>query len=72
MLGGVHVLWTILVVLGWAQPLVEFSMWAHMAHTAVIIGPFDAIAAVTVIVVAAFIGYCVGYIAGTVWNRVHG
>ena len=71
MLGGIHLLWSILVALGWAQALANFSMWAHMVHMALIIGPFDAGAAVTLIIVASLIGYCVGYLAGTVWNRVH-
>lgn len=70
-LGGVHLLWSLLVLLGWAQALVNFSMWAHMARVAVIVGPFDVVAAITVIVIAAAIGYCVGYILATVWNKVH-
>lgn len=71
MLGGLHVLWSLLVLLGWAQPLVEFSMWAHMARSAIIIGPFDVAAATTVIIIASLIGYGVGYMVATVWNRVH-
>ena len=71
MLGGWHILWSLLVLVGWAQPLVDFSMWAHMVHTAVIIGPFEVGAAVTVIVVASLVGYAVGYIVATVWNKVH-
>lgn len=70
-IGGWHVLWSLLILLGWAQLLVEFSMWAHMIHIAVIIGPFDVSAAATVIIIASIIGYCVGYIIATVWNRVH-
>ena len=56
-LGGWHVVWSLLVLLGWAQALVEFSMWAHMAHFAVIIGPFDVSAAATVIIIASIVGY---------------
>jgi len=37
----------------------------------VVAGPFDAGASATVIVLAAIIGYAVGYILATVWNRVH-
>ena len=70
-LGGWHVAWSLLVLVGWAQPLLNFSMWAHMAHVAVIVGPFEAGAAATVIIVATAIGYGVGYILATVWNRVH-
>ena len=69
--GGLHVLWSVLVLLNWAQPLLDFSLWAHMVRVPVIIGPFDATAALTVIVVAACVGYAVGYAGATVWNRIH-
>ena len=72
MLGGVHVLWSLLVFLGWAQGLVNFSMWAHMITSGPTVGPFDITAAATVIVVACLVGYAVGYAAGTVWNKIHG
>ena len=71
MLGGFHVLWSVLVFLGWAQALVNFSMWAHMVESGPVFGPFDATSALTVIVVASCIGYAVGFILSTVWNKVH-
>ena len=71
MLGGVHVVWSVLIFLGWAEPLLNFSLWAHMVHTDVAIGPFDATAAVTVIVVATIVGYALGYAIATVWNKMH-
>ena len=70
-IGGWHVVWSLLVLLGWGQSLVNFSLWAHMLQVPVVAGPFDAAAAATVIVLAAIIGYAVGYILATVWNRVH-
>ena len=71
LLGGVHALWSLFVLLGFAQPLINFSMWAHMIEPGVTIAPFDAQAAVTLIVVATAIGYGVGYAMATVWNKVH-
>ncbi|TSC85602.1 MAG: Uncharacterized protein G01um10148_988 [Parcubacteria group bacterium Gr01-1014_8] len=70
-LGGVHVLWSALVLLGWAQPLVNFSMWAHMVEKGITIKPFEFGAAITVIIVASCVGYCVGYALSTIWNKVH-
>ena len=70
-LGGLHFVWSILVLLGWAQPLVEFSMWAHMVQMPVTIGPFDLVAAVTVICIASCIGFAVGVVFSKVWNKVH-
>ena len=71
LVGGLHVLWSVLVFFNLAQPLYNFILWAHMVHIPVIIGPFDAVAAATVIIVAACVGYVVGFAGATVWNRIH-
>ena len=71
-LGGVHLVWAILVALGWAQSLVNFSLWAHMVNMPVIIKAFDLSAAVTVIVVATIVGYVIGYAFARIWNQTHG
>jgi len=69
--GGLHLLWTVFVALGWAQGLMNFSAWAHMVEPPLTFKPFDPTAAVTVIVVAAVIGYVVGTIFARVFNRAH-
>lgn len=71
LLGGLHVIWSILVALGWAQALATFSLWAHMVSLPFVVGAFDPSAAVTVIVVAAIVGYAIGYAFASIWNRVH-
>ena len=71
MLGGLHVLWSLFVLLGWAQGLINFSSWAHMLKTApVIIASFNLTAAITLIIVASCIGYGIGYAFATVHNKV--
>jgi len=71
LLGGWHVVWSILVATGLGQILYEFILWAHMIHLAVTIGPFDLRASLTLIVVTAIFGYVTGYIASLAWNRLH-
>ena len=72
MLGGFHVLWSVLVLLGWAQWLINFSSWAHMLKTSpVLVGSFNLTQAVTVIVVAGCVGYAIGYAFATVHNKVY-
>lgn len=69
--GGVHLVWAILVALGWAQALVNFSLWAHMVGAPIVIKAFDISAATTVVVIAAIVGWIVGNIFARIWNRVH-
>ena len=71
LIGGWHLVWVILVVLGWAQPLINFIFWAHMIRPVYVVGPFDAVAAVTLLVITFSSGYVFGYIGGSLWNRLH-
>ena len=71
LLGGIHLVWAVLVALGWAQALVNFSMWAHMVNTSVVVQGFNFIAALTVVVVASFVGCVIGYAFARLWNRLH-
>ena len=71
LLGGWHLLWSLLVLSGVAQSIYDFVLWAHMIHLSIVIGPFDATAAVTLVVFTGVMGYIIGYTGAWVWNRVH-
>lgn len=70
-LGGWHLVWSILVLLGVAGAIYNFILWAHMIHLDLTVGPFDVAASVTLVIVTAIAGYVVGYISALVWNRFH-
>lgn len=71
LVGGMHLVWAIVVALGWGQSLVNFSQWAHMVAVPIVVKPFDISAAITVIVVAAIVGCVVGYAFAHIWNWLH-
>lgn len=71
LVGGLHLVWAVLVALGWAQTLVNFSMWAHMVSVPVVVKAFDLSAAVTVVIVATFVGFFIGYVFAKIWNWLH-
>lgn len=68
---GIHVIWILLVLVGWAQPLINFIHWAHMLVPDVQVAPFSLTAAITLIVVTWLVGYIVGMAFATSWNRLH-
>ena len=61
LIGGWHLLWSLLVLIGWAQPLMDFVFWAHMIKPIYVVKPFDPLAAVTLVVITAVIGYGFGF-----------
>ncbi len=65
-----HLVWSLIVALGWGQAWVDFVTWAHMVHATYVVGPFDAAASLIVIVLAFAIGYAVGFVFANVWNKV--
>lgn len=71
LIGGWHLLWSLLVLLRWAQPVIDFIFWAHMIQPIYVIKPFDSSAAVALIGIAAVIGYVFGFLGALIWNRLH-
>lgn len=63
--------WSLLVLSGFGQTLSDFVFWAHMIHVDVVIGPFDLVAAVTLVLMTTVVGYILGYLGAWVWNRMH-
>ena len=70
-LGGWHLVWSILVALGWAQPLINFILGLHMLSVPVQVLPFNITTAGLLIIVTFAVGYMVGKIFATIWNSVH-
>ncbi len=70
-ISGLHILWSLVVLVGLGQAWVDFVTWAHMIHASYVVGQFDIGAALTVIILAAIIGFVVGFAFATVWNRIH-
>jgi hypothetical protein len=71
LIGGWHVCWSLLVLLGCAQPIIDFVFWAHMIQPVYVVKPFDPLAAITLIVVTAITGYVFGFIGALIWNKLH-
>ncbi len=71
MMMGFHALWSVLVLVGWGQSIMNFVFWVHMIHVPYTVGPFDAVAAGTLLVFTGVFGYVMGYVLAIVWNKIH-
>jgi hypothetical protein len=71
LLGGWHLVWVLLVLVGWAQPMLDFIFWLHLIKPVYTIEPFALGRAVGLVVLTAVVGYVGGWLFGLVWNRLH-
>jgi hypothetical protein len=65
----VHIVWSVLVALGWAQAVSDFVLWAHMVTLPHTVGPFDWTASLTVIILSFLIGGVLGAVFSKIWNH---
>lgn len=72
LIGGWHLAWSAMVLFGWAQPILDFIFWAHMIRPVYIVKSFDPMAAITLIITTAALGYTSGLLGAMVWNKLHG
>ncbi len=66
-----HVGWSILVMLGLAQPLYNWALSLHAIEVPVTIGEMSIGGAIVLVVVAFVMGNIVGWIFASVWNKVN-
>jgi hypothetical protein len=71
LLGSWHLLWSLLVALGLAQPLIDFLFWIHFIKPVYVIEPFALMRAAILVIVTATIGYVSGFVFALLWNRIH-
>ena len=68
-LGLWHAFWAFLVWIGAAQWLIDFIFRLHMIAPPYKITGFSLVAAASLVLVTASIGYASGLVIGLIWNR---
>lgn len=71
LLGGMHLLWALLVASGFAQPVMDFIFWLHFIRPVYVIDGFDAARAAGLVALTGAIGYAMGIAFALLWNRLH-
>lgn len=70
-LGGAHLLWSLFVALGIAQPLLGFIFRLHMIQPAYVVAPFDMSLAIGLVLITFVIGCIAGFLFALLWNWAH-
>jgi Mg/Co/Ni transporter MgtE len=71
LIGGWHFVWSLLVGIGWAQPIIDFAFWPHMIKPVYAVKPLDALAAVTLVMLTSVIGCLLGSVGPIIWSQLH-
>ena len=64
----IHLVWSVLLALGWTKPLADFILQLHHIQLSYSIADFSLLTAVYLIVVTFVVGYAFGFIFATGWN----
>lgn len=71
LLAILHAVWSLLVAVGLAKPLLDWAMSLHFLNFQYSLSPFSFSNALMLVVVTGVIGYVVGCVLGWLWNFVH-
>jgi len=67
-IGLCHVVWSLLVAIGFAQALIDFVFRVHFIQPPWVIAPFRADLAFALIAITSIIGYVMGWVLAAMWN----
>ncbi len=70
-IGGVHLVWALLVAAGVAQPVIDFIFRLHFIRPVYVVEAFDPLRAVVLVLLSGASGYVIGAAFAFLWNRVH-
>ena len=71
LLGGIHLLWALLVASSFAQPVMDFVFWLHFIRPVYVIEGFDLARAAGLVALTGAIGYAMGAAFALLWNQLH-
>jgi len=70
-IGGWHLVWSLLIIIGLAQVFLDFIFWAHMIANPYKVTGFTLTQSLILIFATFVIGYIGGFVFAKVWNTTH-
>ena len=69
--GLIHLVWSLLIAFGWAQPLMNFIYGMHSLNNPFTVMPFSLGRSAGLVVITFAVGCIVGNVFAMIWNKFH-
>jgi hypothetical protein len=66
-----HAVWALLVMVGFAQPLLDWIFWLHFLSNPIQVDMFGLTRAIMLVAFTFAVGYVSGWIGASLWNMMH-
>ncbi len=66
-----HLVWSIIVALGWGQSLMDFVYQMHFMQNPYMVATFSLPRAIGLIAIAFVMGYIISSVFALIWNKFH-
>src|SRR3989344_968371 len=70
-IGVMHLAWSLIIALGWAQGYLDFVMKIHSLNNPYTVGAFNLSQDIMLIVLVSIVGYVIGSVFATIFNKLH-
>ncbi len=67
-----HLVWMLMIYLGFGQWYLDWIFGLHLLSNPFVVMPFNFGAALTLIIFTFVVGYVMGWVFATIWNKLHG
>ena len=69
--GGMHLVWALIVATGLAQSLMDFIYGLHFLNNPFTVNPFDLTNAIILVLLTTVVGYIAGWAGTWLWNKIY-
>ena len=66
-----HLVWSLLILLGWAGPLLNFVFSMHSLNNPYVVQPFNLGRSLGLVALTFVVGYVAGTVFVKIWKSIH-
>lgn len=68
--GGLHLIWAMIVLLGFAQKVIDWIYWLHFLNNPFLVATFSLERTILLVLFTFVMGYLAGWLFTSLWNKM--